>query len=62
MGSVFSVKEIELGWGLVVYYEIRGLVTNCSDKTNKQIGNVFVSPFVLREFVLMSVFLFCVVK
>ncbi len=33
------------------------LGTNCSDKTNKQIGNVFVSPFVL-----MSVFLFCVVK
>jgi hypothetical protein len=33
------------------------LRTNCSDKTNKQIGNVFVSPFVL-----MSVLLFCVVK
>ncbi len=51
----------------LVYYEsikrepkIRGIIrlrTNCSDKTNKQIGNVFVSPFVL-----MSVLLFCVVK
>jgi hypothetical protein len=33
------------------------LRTNCSDKTNKQIGNVFVS-----QFVLISVLLFCVVK
>ncbi len=37
------------------YKRLFRLRTNCSDKTNKQIGNVFVSQFVLISVLLFSV-------
>jgi hypothetical protein len=52
--KTMDLKDWILTLWPVLLFRLR---TNCSDKTNKQIGNVFVA-----QFVLISVLLFCVVK